>query len=96
MAQFTLNPPHEYKAVDLGEDRLTLPKRITATEDARLWFARGWFHVMNYNHEEAVACFNRCRDLDAECIMASWGIGESSSHNAVYQCASAGVARAVS
>lgn len=66
-----------YGGVDLGEGSLSLPKRITVgTEEGRAWFARGWFHVLNFNHEEAIACFRRCADVDSICLMANWGTGE--------------------
>lgn len=67
-----------YKGVDLGEGGLALPTRITVgTEDSRAWFGRGWFHVLNYNHEEALCCFTHCLQVDPKCLMAHWGIGEN-------------------
>lgn len=69
-----------YDSIDMGEDRLELPKRITAAAGApagRAWFARGWMHLLNFNHEEAIECFKRSIEADKTCIMALWGIGES-------------------
>ena len=67
---------HNYEGIDMGEGRLGLPKRVTASTEGRAWFARGWMHVLNFNHEEAVECFRRCTEVDGECAMALWGIGE--------------------
>lgn len=69
---------HNYDGIDLGEGRLELPKRVTANPsgDGRAWFARGWLQTLNYNHEEAMACFNRCIEEDKTCMMGLWGIGE--------------------
>ena len=67
---------HNYEGVDLGEDRLGLPKRVTASRGGRAWFARGWMHILNFHHEEAMECFKRCIEIDALCAMALWGIGE--------------------
>lgn len=67
-----------YDGLDLGEGTLELPTRITVgEEDSRAWFSRGWFHVLNYNHEEAICCFTRCLGTDPKCLMAYWGIGET-------------------
>lgn len=65
-----------YEGIDLGEGRLEFPKRITASPDGRAWFARGWLQTLNYNHEEAMACFERSLEADKTCMMALWGIGE--------------------
>lgn len=67
----------DYTGVDMGESKLALPQRITCfREEGRVWFARGWFHTLNYNHEEAVWCFTRCAQIDPHCLMGYWGIGE--------------------
>lgn len=77
------SPGHNYEGIDLGEGRLELPKRVTASPsgDGRAWFARGWLQTLNYNHEEALACFNRCIEEDKTCVMALWGIGERTSQD---------------
>lgn len=68
---------HNYDGIDMGEGRLELPKRITvANQEGRAWFARGWLHLLNFNHEEAMECFKHCIHLDDACVMALWGIGE--------------------
>lgn len=73
----TITSKHNYEGIDLGEGRLELPRRITASSaEGRAWFARGWFHLLNFNHEEAIECFKRCAEVDQRCVMALWGIGE--------------------
>ncbi|CAM9781967.1 unnamed protein product [Ascophyllum nodosum] len=73
---------HNYDGIDMGEGRLELPKRVTATSDeSRAWFARGWLHILNYNHEEAIECFKQCISVDGTCMMALWGIAYSLSSN---------------
>lgn len=68
---------HNYDGVDMDEGRLQLPKRITVTNpEGRAWFARGWLHLLNFNHEEALACLKHCIHVDDACVMALWGIGE--------------------
>lgn len=68
-----------YDGIDLQEGTLELPRRITVgNEEGRAWFARGWFHVINYNHEEAISCFARSVQTDDMCLMAYWGTGEGS------------------
>lgn len=68
-----------YDGIDLQEGSLEFPQRITAgNEEARAWFARGWFHAINYNHEEAISCFARSVEADGTCLMAYWGTGEGS------------------
>ena len=36
---------------------------------------------INYNHEEAIACFQKCTELDPDCAMAWWGIAYCLSSN---------------
>lgn len=77
------NNKHNYEGIDMGEGRLDLPKRITASPEGRAWFARGWLHILNFNHEEALECFRRCIEVDGQCAMALWGTayGLSSNYN---------------
>ncbi|MFE9391801.1 tetratricopeptide repeat protein [Streptomyces sp. NPDC006784] len=56
---------------DLG--RYTRPVS-TGTREAQTWFDRGLLWSYAFNHEEAIDCFERARELDPECAMASWGI----------------------
>ena len=61
---------HNYDGIDMGEGRLELPKRVTAASDeGRAWFARGWLHILNYNHEEAIECFKHCICVEDTCII---------------------------
>ena len=76
---------HNYDGIDMGEGRLELPKRVTAASDeGRAWFARGWLHILNYNHEEAIECFKHCICVEDMCIMALWGIGECSDSSRLF------------
>ena len=49
-------------------------KVTTVSEDAQAWFDRGLAWTYGFNHEEAVACFQRAADADPKCAMAYWGI----------------------
>lgn len=74
----TPSDTHNYDGIDIGEGSLGFPKRITAsTEEGRAWFARGWMHAANFNHDAAVECYNRCTEVDPNCAMGYWGVGES-------------------
>ena len=46
----------------------------TPSPDAQVWFDRGLNWVYGYNHVEAVACFRKALEHDAQCAMAYWGI----------------------
>jgi tetratricopeptide (TPR) repeat protein len=46
----------------------------TAHRDAQVWFNRGMAWCYGFNHEEAIACFERVLALDPKCAMAHWGI----------------------
>ncbi|MFD6909869.1 hypothetical protein [Streptomyces sp. NPDC060077] len=46
----------------------------TSSASAQLWFDRGLMWTYAFNHEEAVACFERAADADPDCAMAHWGI----------------------
>ena len=61
-----------------------MARSITAANDeARKMWARGFVFMLNYNHEEAIGCFQKCLELDPKCAMAWWGIayGVSSNYN---------------
>ena len=45
----------------------------TESADAQLWFDRGLGLTYGFNHEEALACFERAAELDPELAMAWWG-----------------------
>ena len=46
----------------------------TQSEEAQQWFDRGLVWTYAYNHEEAIACFEKAAAADADCAMAYWGI----------------------
>ena len=52
-----------------------------ANEDAKKMFVRAYGHMLNYNHEQAIACFTKCSELDPNCAMAWWGIAYCVSSN---------------
>ena len=43
-------------------------------EDAKKMFVEAFGHMLNYNHEQAIACFTKTTELDPNCAMAWWGI----------------------
>ncbi|KAG9942000.1 TPR domain protein, partial [Aureobasidium melanogenum] len=63
---------------DLG----TYHKPITTTSDAaQRWFDRGLVWTYGFNHEEAIECFRRAVDEDADCALAYWGLAYASGPN---------------
>ena len=52
-----------------------------ANDDARKMFVEGFGHMLNYNHEQAIACFSKVTELDPTCAMAWWGIAYCVSSN---------------
>ncbi|MBX7455120.1 tetratricopeptide repeat protein [Mycolicibacterium sp. 3033] len=46
----------------------------TASPDAQLWFDRGMVWAYAFNHDEAIACFERALALDPDFALARWGI----------------------
>ena len=54
-----------------------------ASEEARAMYVEAFGHMLNYNHEQAIACFSKVTELDPTCAMAWWGIAYclSSSYN---------------
>lgn len=63
------NPVTHYP-FDLGSHT----RLATSHPDAQTWFDRGLVWLFGYNHEEAVACFERCLATDPGCALAHWGI----------------------
>lgn len=53
----------------------------TRSEQAQTWFDRGLVWTYGYNHEEAVACFQRALEHDADCAMAHWGVAYAGGPN---------------
>lgn len=56
---------------DLGSYRRPVE---TPSAQAQVWFDRGMVWAYAFNHEEAVHCFERALELDAELAIARWGI----------------------
>ena len=59
-------------------------ENITCSNDeAKKMYVEAFGHMLNYNHEQAIACFTKCAELDPKCAMAWWGIAYclSSSYN---------------
>jgi len=52
-----------------------------ANDDARAMFIEAYGHMLNYNHEQAIACFSKVTELDDTCAMAWWGIAYCVSSN---------------
>ena len=52
-----------------------------ANDDARAMFIEAYGHMLNYNHEQAIACFSKVTELDNTCAMAWWGIAYCVSSN---------------
>ena len=46
----------------------------TRDPQAQLWFDRGMAWCYGFNHDEAIACFERALGHDPGCAMAHWGI----------------------
>ncbi len=53
----------------------------TGSADAQRWFDRGLVWNYGYHHEEAIECFKRALEYDAQCLMAYWGIAYASGPN---------------
>ncbi len=63
---------------DLGHHSCPI---TTSSSDAQLWFDRGLVWTFGYNHQEAVACFNRALTHDPDCAMAHWGVSYAAGPN---------------
>jgi len=49
----------------------------TSSPDAQLWVDRGLVWLYGFNHEEAIACFEKALGADAGCVIACWGIAHA-------------------
>ncbi|SFM15666.1 hypothetical protein SAMN04488042_104227 [Shimia aestuarii] len=63
---------------DLGQHSFAV---TTTSPDAQRWFDRGLNWTYNYNHEEAVVCFQKAAEADPNCAMAHWGIAYAAGPN---------------
>ncbi len=60
----------------------TYTRKVTTTsEAAQLWFDRGLVWTYAYNHEEAITCFEKALEADADCALAHWGIAYATGPN---------------
>ncbi|PRC53407.1 hypothetical protein C6A85_53990, partial [Mycobacterium sp. ITM-2017-0098] len=46
----------------------------TPSDAEQIWFDRGMIWAYAFNHEEAIHCFDRALELDADFAFARWGI----------------------
>ena len=60
---------------------VVLPRQITANEAAKKLFHRGFYELLGYNHEEAMALFTEATAADDTCGMAHWGVAYALSSN---------------
>lgn len=49
-------------------------KITTSSPEAQRWFDRGLVWTFAYHHEEAVECFKKALEHDADCAMVHWGV----------------------
>ncbi|TMV08633.1 tetratricopeptide repeat protein [Ruegeria sediminis] len=63
---------------DLGNHHCAV---TTASTEAQMWFDQGLAWTYGYNHEEAVACFERALGHDPNCAMAHWGVAYAAGPN---------------
>ncbi len=63
---------------DLGD--YSCPVTTKSTE-AQTWFDRGLNWVFGYNHQEAIACFQKALEHDPDCAMALWGVSYAAGPN---------------
>ncbi len=47
------------------------------SSEAQTWFDRGLVWMYGFNHEEAIACFERVLVADPACVLARWGIAHA-------------------
>src|ERR1700735_2563170 len=63
---------------DLGSYRRTVS---TSSTEASRWFDRGLIWSYAFNHEEAIACFERAIAADPAFAMAYWGVAYAAGPN---------------
>ena len=63
---------------DLGDHHCPV---TTTSREAQLWFDRGLVWTYGFNHQEAVACFDRALEHDPDCAMAQWDVAYATGPN---------------
>ncbi len=62
------------EAVPLHHDVGVVHRVVTTSSpEAQMWFDRGLGLAYGFNHEEAIACFERAIEADPDCAMCYWG-----------------------
>jgi tetratricopeptide (TPR) repeat protein len=57
-------------------------RRITTkSPEAQVWFDRGLNWLYGFNHAEAIKCFGKALEHDADCPMAHWGVAYATGPN---------------
>src|SRR5215469_13072185 len=68
--------------MDYSYDLGPYSRRVSTTSaEAQRWFDRGLNWCFGYNHEEAIACFEKALEADPRCAMAHWGISYAAGPN---------------
>lgn len=80
-ASFDYSAPFELPADVLARFHFPIS---TASEDAQRWFDTGMSHMVNFNHDEAIAAFRAAQASDPDCAMCYWGEGLSFGSNINY------------
>ena len=63
---------------DLGDYSLPV---TTASAEAQTWFDRGLAWCYGFNHDEAIACFEKALASDPGLAMAHWGVAYAAGPN---------------
>jgi tetratricopeptide (TPR) repeat protein len=63
---------------DLGDFRR---ETSTSSREAQIWFDRGLVWSYAFNHEEAIACFERAIAADEQFALAHWGLAYAAGPN---------------
>jgi tetratricopeptide (TPR) repeat protein len=53
----------------------------TPSPEAQKWFDRGLNWIFGFNHGEAIKCFQKAIEHDADCAMAHWGVSYAAGPN---------------
>lgn len=80
-AQFDYAAPFELPDAVLAQFHYPVS---TENADAQRWFDTGVSHMVNFNHDEAIAAFRAAQASDPDCAMCYWGEGLSFGSNINY------------